>query len=101
MSPRLNFRTRRSHGCSHAGPHGAKYILRMSSRPLDTAPVAWSHYEAVLDGPARFRAAMELSEAVRELRLAGIRSRHPELTHEEVVARLMWEDRGVELPRRK
>ncbi|MEX2531614.1 MAG: hypothetical protein WD960_12655 [Gemmatimonadota bacterium] len=73
----------------------------MSSRPLDTAPTAWSHYEAVLDGmdgPARFRAAIELSEAVRELRLAGIRSRHPELTHEEVVARLVWEDHGVELP---
>lgn len=41
-------------------------------------PAAWSRHEAVLaelDGPARLRAALELSETVREVRLAGIRSR--------------------------
>ena len=76
----------------------------MSSRPLDTAPATWTQYEAVLnrmDGPARLHAAVELSEALHEIRLAGIRSRHPELSPEEVVARLVAEDHGVELPRQK
>jgi hypothetical protein len=76
----------------------------MSSRPVDTASAAWSRYEAVLDhmeGPARLCAAVELSEAVHELRLAGIRSRHPEMSPKEVVARLVAEDYGVELPRQK
>ncbi len=76
----------------------------MSSRPLDTAPGTWAQYETVLDrldGPARLRAAVELSEAVQEIRLAGIRSRHPELSREEAVARLVAEDHGVALPRQK
>jgi hypothetical protein len=76
----------------------------MSSRPLDTAPASWSQYETVLDrlgGSARLLAAIELSDAVREIRLAGIRSRHPELSLREAVARLVAEDYGVELPRQK
>ena len=73
----------------------------MNSRPLDTDPHIWSEYVAVLDrmdGPARLRAAAELSDAVREVRLAGIRARHPELTRREIVARLVSEDYGVTLP---
>jgi hypothetical protein len=73
----------------------------MTSRPLDTAPASWSLYEAVLaqmDGSKRFHAAIDLSDAVREIRLAGIRSRHPELSLREAVARLVAEDYGVELP---
>ena len=73
----------------------------MRSRPLDTAPASWSEYNAVLDrmdGPARLHAAVELSDAVREVRLAGIRARHPELTRRESVARLVAEDYGVTLP---
>jgi len=76
----------------------------MSSRPLDTAPASWSQYEAVLDRlgeSARLYAAIELSDAVREIRLAGIRSRHPELSLREAVARLVAEDYGVELPRQE
>lgn len=76
----------------------------MSSRPLDTAPAAWSQYEAVLarmDGSARLRAAVELSDAVHEIRLAGIRSRHPELSLRDAVAQLVAEDHGVALPRQK
>lgn len=76
----------------------------MSSRPLDTAPAAWSQYEAVLDrmdGPARLRAAVELSDAVHEIRLAGIRSRQPELSVRDAVAQLVAEDHGVALPRQK
>ena len=74
----------------------------MSSRPLDTAPTAWARHEAVLaelDGPARLRAAVDLSEAVRAVRLAGIQSRHPDLSVQEAIARLVAEDYGVELPR--
>jgi hypothetical protein len=73
----------------------------MTSRPQDTDPATWSQYEAVLDrmgGSARLCAALELSDAVRELRLAGIRARHPQLSPREVVAFLVAEDYGVELP---
>ena len=73
----------------------------MISRPLDTAPASWTEYNAVLHrmgGSARLCAAIELSEAVRELRVAGIRARHPELTDREVVARLVCEDHGITLP---
>jgi len=76
----------------------------MISRPHDTAAGAWSEYHAVLDGmgaAARLNAAVELSDSVRELRLAGIAARHPELVREEVVARLVSEDYGVILPSRK
>ena len=73
----------------------------MSSRPIDTAPAGWSQYEAILDRigeTARLNAAIELSEAVRQIRLDGIRSRHPELSLREAVALLVAEDYGVDLP---
>jgi len=73
----------------------------MSSRPIDTAPASWSQYEAILDRigeTARLNAAIELSDAVRTIRLDGIRSRHPELSLREAVALLVAEDYGVELP---
>lgn len=74
----------------------------MTPRPMDTAPSSWFAYHAVLDrmdGSARLRAAIELSEAVREIRLAGMRARHPELSERELVVRLVAEDYGVDLPR--
>lgn len=73
----------------------------MSSRPHDTMPESWSRQQAVLDrmdGTARLLAALDLSEAVREIRLAGIQARHPELSRREVVRMLVAEDYGVELP---
>ncbi|MDT8341264.1 MAG: hypothetical protein RQ751_07100 [Longimicrobiales bacterium] len=73
----------------------------MTSRPLDTAPDAWARHNDVLDGmdgPARVRAAMELSDVVREIRLAGLRARHPGLSPRAVVARLVAEDHGIDLP---
>ena len=73
----------------------------MSSRPIDTARASWSQYEAILDRigeTARLNAAIELSDAVRKIRLDGIRSRHPELSLREAVALLVAEDYGVELP---
>jgi len=73
----------------------------MTSRPLDTSPASWAIYECALDrmgGPARVRVAMELSEAAREIRLAGIMARHPELSRRQVVARLVADEYRVELP---
>jgi len=72
----------------------------MSMRPMDTTPDAWSKYQNILDemdGPARLCAAIELSEAVREIRLAGLRSRHPELSSEQLVSRIVFEEYGVSL----
>jgi hypothetical protein len=54
-----------------------------------------------MDGPARLRAAVELSDAVHEIRLAGIRSRQPELSLRDAVAQMVAEDHGVALPRHK
>jgi hypothetical protein len=72
----------------------------MSTRPHDTTPEAWSTYETVLeemDGPGRLYAAIELSEAVREIRIAGLRARNPELDDEELVSRVVFEEYGVSL----
>lgn len=72
----------------------------MIFRPLDTTPASWSEYNAVLDrmdGAGRLRAAVELSDAVREVRLSGIRARFPDLTPRERVARLVLEDYGITL----
>lgn len=76
----------------------------MISRPRDTDPESWARYNAVLDhmdGPGRLLAALELSDTVREIRLAGLRARHPDLSRREVVARLVAEDYGIALPSEK
>lgn len=73
----------------------------MMFRPLDTAPASWSKYNEVLDrmgGAARLNAAVELSDAIREVRLSGIRARFPDMTHRERVAQLVLEDHGITLP---
>lgn len=72
----------------------------MAPRPHDTTPAAWSAYQAVLDemdGAARVYAAIELSDGVREIRLAGLRARYPESSTEELVSRLVLEEYGVAL----
>lgn len=51
-----------------------------------------------MGGPERFHAAVELSESVRELRIAGIRARHPELSANQAVARWVLEEHGLALP---
>lgn len=70
----------------------------MSQRPLDTSPEA---YEAQLrclrrlTPSQRADLAAELSEGVRETARAGIRSRHPDYTPEEVnfaLFRLLYGD---------
>lgn len=72
-----------------------------SSRPLDTSPEAWSLHAAVLErmgGEARLLAALELSDAVRTLRLEGLRARHPGESEERLIRRLVREEYGIELP---
>jgi len=57
---------------------------------MDTSPQASAVQLALyrkLDSRARARIAVELSDAVRETALAGIRRRHPEYNDEEV-----WRD---------
>jgi len=54
-----------------------------------------------MDEQGRLRAALELSDTVREIRLAGLRARHPELSDRQVVARLVAEDYGIALPSEK
>jgi hypothetical protein len=76
----------------------------MTSRPLDTSAESWTEYQSILDGmgaAGRLAAALELSDAVRAIRLAGIRSRDPELSHREAVERLVAEEYGVEAPFRR
>ena len=73
----------------------------MIFRPMDTALASWSEYNAVLDrmdGSARLFAAVDLSDAIRQVRLSGIHARFPELTRREVVAQLVLEEYGVTLP---
>ena len=69
--------------------------------PADTDTATWLEYNAALsrmDGDARLRAALDLSEGVREIRLAGLRARNPNLAPTELIARVVAEDYGVELP---
>jgi hypothetical protein len=71
----------------------------MTPRPLDTAPTAWSQYGAILDrmsGEARLRAALDMSESVRLIRLAGIRAANPDWSQDQVVRRFISEEYGVE-----
>lgn len=55
--------------------------------PRDTSPEAAAlQYEIHrrMTPSQRFEAAVEMSEAVRELAKAGLRSRHPEMSEEEL-----------------
>ena len=75
----------------------------MSPRPLDTSAAAWSEYGDVLErmgGEQRLLAALEMSESVRLVRLAGIRAQHPDWDEEAVVRHFIAEEHGTRLPGR-
>jgi hypothetical protein len=58
---------------------------------LDTSPQADARYHELLrrmSPDKRLEAAMRLSQAVRELALAGIRARHPRADEQELRVRL-------------
>lgn len=70
----------------------------MTLRALDTTPdarVAQQSALARLGPEGRLRAALEMSESVRRIRLAGLRSRHPDASHDELVARFIAEAHEV------
>jgi len=55
-------------------------MLAMFTRPTDASPPAWqAQLEALarMDPQSRVRAAIDLSEAVRELQIQGALARHP------------------------
>lgn len=73
----------------------------MSPRPHDTSPGAWDAHRKVLSdmgGPRRLQAALDLSDTVRAIRLAGIRARHPGESDAQVVRRLVLDEYGIRLP---
>ncbi len=78
------------------------YICRvMSIRPRDTTPEAWSEQLAALErlGPeGRVRVALDLSEAVRSIELAGILARNPGWETADAVRHLVSSRYGVRLP---
>lgn len=70
----------------------------MTLRPADTTPEVLEAQRAALAdlGPeGRVRAALEMSESIRNVRLAGLRSRHPEASERELMARYIAEVHGV------
>jgi len=71
-------------------------------RPLDTSPAAYEYlierYREI--GPdGRSRIAAELSDAVRQTSLAGIRQRHPEYSEAEVRHEFVRVVYGIDLPK--
>lgn len=72
----------------------------MTPRPLDTTSDAWSRQKRALAdlGPeGRYRVALELSEAVRAIQLAGIGARHPDWDHRRIVRHLVLRQYGIQL----
>jgi hypothetical protein len=66
----------------------------MNLEPVDTSAQARSVQEAAharLGPEGRLKIALQLSESIRELRLAGLRSSAPEASEAELVLRLISE----------
>lgn len=73
----------------------------MTTRPHDTSPEAWEIYRAALRrlGPeGRVQRALELSEAVRSIHLAGILARNPGWEMDDAVRYFVEKAHGVTLP---
>lgn len=71
------------------------------SIPEDTSPEAWQAQGAALSrlgSEGRVKMAAELSEAVREIQIAGLLDRNPHWSRREAVRRLVFMNLGVELP---
>lgn len=69
----------------------------MSLRPLDTTAAAWNAQRSAFGelGPeGRLRAALEMSDAMRSIGLSGIRSRYPEASEREAIARFIARAHG-------
>jgi len=71
----------------------------MKIEPLDTSPSAQAHQDQAhirLGPEGRLRVALELSEAVRDLRLAGLRSVSPGASEAELVRMFIDESHGFQ-----
>jgi hypothetical protein len=71
----------------------------MAFEPLDTSVTAQDLQEQVhirLGPEGRLRIALDLSEAVRDLRLAGLRSSQPDVTEADLVRRFILETHGLQ-----
>lgn len=72
-------------------------------RPRDTTAEADAHYHELLkrlQPHQRLEAAMRLSQAAREMAIAGIRQRHPGLSDQELRIRLAVRLYGTACARR-
>jgi hypothetical protein len=72
--------------------------LSMAIEPMDTPVTARNLQEQAhirLGPEGRLRIALDLSEAVRDLRLAGIRSRYPDASEAELIRQILFEDYGL------
>ncbi|MBT8396643.1 MAG: hypothetical protein HKO65_02425 [Gemmatimonadetes bacterium] len=71
----------------------------MSLEPLDTSVTVRKLQEQAhirLGPEGRLRIALDLSEAVRKLRLAGLRSSQPDVSEAELVRRFILETHGLQ-----
>lgn len=74
----------------------------MKHRPRDTSEQAWRYRRLIIAGLSpedRLRTAFDLSESVREIRIAGLLSRNPGWTRSQAVHELVLRDTGIDLPR--
>lgn len=72
----------------------------MATRPTDTSAEAWNAQQEALSaiGPAgRVRVAIELSDAVRHIRIEGLMARHPDWDRATAVRHLVAASFGVDL----
>ncbi len=70
----------------------------MNLHPMDTSPEVerrQAQAHRALGPTGRVEMAVELSEAVRELRLSGLRSTFPEASRRELLERLIAEVHGI------
>jgi hypothetical protein len=72
----------------------------MDSRPHDTSIAAWQVHRgivAALTPEARVAAAIDLSDSIREIRIAGLLSRNPRWSKAEAIRQLVLGDTGIDL----
>jgi len=72
----------------------------MAIRPRDTSVEAWRFRQGILAGmtaEARLLAALEVSDSVREIQIAGLLARHPAWSRTDAVRELVLIDTGVDL----
>lgn len=72
----------------------------MTRRPHDTSVQAWRYRRSIIAGLSpedRLRTAFDLSDSVREIRIAGLLTRNPGWTRTQAVHELVLRDTGIDL----